>query len=558
MEEKKIALTDEQRNILDIASGGSPLVVEAYAGTGKTSTMKAVAARCRSEGKTGLYFVYNAEMKKEAVERKFPIDCKTVHGMGYSYTVGEGKMFSKDRIAQGSVPGFLVAEAIPIPESPFLGRMVSASRMASLALSTIKKFCYSADDTLDIGHVCLDDYAKLVRAVIHEQRALMEEAIRLKNLKIVPKYESTIRECFHEEKELKKRVLEASFIVWGEMLKPQGKVPILHDVYLKKFVQGVSAGEYKLPKLDFVILDEAQDSNQITLKLMEEFLKNGTQPIAVGDTFQQIYAWRGAENSLAQIEKWAGAKKAILSRSWRFGETIADLTNRYMREYMDPSFSIKGNPAIKSSVGPVPMADGIVCRTNSGVLQALFSELQNGRVPYIPKGREISKAIDDIQLLRDGRKPKTPEFQIFRNHDEFSEFCQTEEGKQLDMLSKMIDSYGAESLSEQLHLSGKNTEKSDVVIKTIHGWKGDEAASIKIHSDLPTGPQFTRSQEEGRLGYVAITRAMRVIDPSAWKILADLSPREGPATEFPSSGKTGEHTKKNHLIGKFSPKTLAL
>ena len=67
-----------------------------------------------------------------------------------------------------------------------------------------------------------------------------------------------------------------------------------HDGYLKLWALG-------RPKLaaDFVLLDEAQDSNPVMLDVLS---RQAAQVVYVGDRHQQIYQWRGANpDNLLQL-----------------------------------------------------------------------------------------------------------------------------------------------------------------------------------------------------------------------------------------------------------------
>ncbi|MHB9800815.1 hypothetical protein ACYCAX_23780 [Pseudomonas sp. MT3] len=53
--------------------------------------------------------------------------------------------------------------------------------------------------------------------------------------------------------------------------------------------------------------------------------------IFVGDQWQQIYRWRGAENALDQQVE-AGADVMYLTNSFRFGPMIAGVANAILRQ----------------------------------------------------------------------------------------------------------------------------------------------------------------------------------------------------------------------------------
>ena len=69
-----MVLTDEQTNAVDLFKTSQSLKISAFAGTGKTSTLTAVA---KSTQKSGLYLAFNKSIAAEATT-KFPhLACET-------------------------------------------------------------------------------------------------------------------------------------------------------------------------------------------------------------------------------------------------------------------------------------------------------------------------------------------------------------------------------------------------------------------------------------------------------------------------------------------------
>jgi superfamily I DNA/RNA helicase len=100
--------------------------------------------------------------------------------------------------------------------------------------------------------------------------------------------------------------------LWNESTDSRGRSAIAPDVYLKVWAQTE-------PRIDadFILFDEAQDSDGVMLSLLG--LQRHAQIIYVGDPYQQIYEWRGAVNAMAQID----APERALTESFRFGPMVA-------------------------------------------------------------------------------------------------------------------------------------------------------------------------------------------------------------------------------------------
>ncbi|KAA8596564.1 putative DNA helicase [Vibrio cyclitrophicus] len=76
-------LTEEQYYILDKASLGQSLIINAFAGTGKTFTLRALASKPLSN-KKGRYLAFNRKIVDDATTA-FPenVDCRTIHSLAY-------------------------------------------------------------------------------------------------------------------------------------------------------------------------------------------------------------------------------------------------------------------------------------------------------------------------------------------------------------------------------------------------------------------------------------------------------------------------------------------
>jgi superfamily I DNA/RNA helicase len=74
--------TGEQQAIIDASQSGADLVIEAGAGTGKTSTLRLVANT--QPRRRGLYVAYNKAIATDA-KRSFPtsVTCTTAHSLAF-------------------------------------------------------------------------------------------------------------------------------------------------------------------------------------------------------------------------------------------------------------------------------------------------------------------------------------------------------------------------------------------------------------------------------------------------------------------------------------------
>ena len=78
----KLVPTKEQEDIIFSASNGEDLVIKAFAGASKTSSLVMIANALHKKGKSGLYLAFNKAIADDA-KGKFPasVDCRTIHSL---------------------------------------------------------------------------------------------------------------------------------------------------------------------------------------------------------------------------------------------------------------------------------------------------------------------------------------------------------------------------------------------------------------------------------------------------------------------------------------------
>jgi len=263
-------LTDEQHAI--VACRSEALRVIAFAGTGKTATLRAYA-KARPERRI-LYLAFNRAVAQEA-QASFPgnVACLTIHALAYR-SVGwqyRHKLRASLRANQAA---------------------------AALGLSTT-----SAKDLALAG-----------RALQALQHYLSSGSSDLASFAAA-----------HPGLYLPDLILAAERL-WALMrAAADTRVPMLHDGYLKLY----QLSRPHLP-FDVILLDEAQDTNPVTL----EILRNQTcARVFVGDPHQQIYQFRHACNAMADASL---QDELVLSQSFRFGSEIAATANRLLGVKREP------------------------------------------------------------------------------------------------------------------------------------------------------------------------------------------------------------------------------
>jgi hypothetical protein len=266
---------------------------------------------------------------------------------------------------------------------------------------------------------------------------------------------------------------------------------------------------------DYILLDEAQDTAPVMISILEQ--QEHAMLVIVGDDNQQIYTWRGARNAM---QAFAGAPRRLLSQSFRFGQTVADVANAVLGTLEEPTdLVMTGNPAIPTRVCAVAEPRCSIFRTNAGAIDCLLAGQAEGRRGCLIGGTEevvsFCRAAKDLQPegpLAAVKGTTHPELGCFAKWSEVQEYAKEAEGADLRLMVKLIDDFGADAIVGALEAM-PSEEDADFVCTTAHRSKGREWSSVKLGSDFPVA---NRLDDEGRrLVYVAATRAQEKLDLTA-------------------------------------------
>lgn len=468
--------TGEQEQIRDAYLTGAPLAVTAGAGTGKTSTLVLLGEARQARAR---YIAYNKSIAMEA-ERKFPqwVRCSTSHSLAYA---SAGARFRHRLDDRRHVPAREVAKILGIGDPVALpgGGKLSPVQVARLAMETLQRFCYSADTEPSPVHVPF-------------KKGLTEPAV---------------------QQALREILVPLARRAWGDACNPDGKLKYQHDWYIKWW-------QLSDPKIDADVLfvDEAQDCNPV---LEWVIARQDAQVIAVGDSCQAIYGWRGATDALDRLGR---GNKLTLSQSFRFGPAIAAEANKWLG-LLDADLRLTGTPSIPSRLGTAPAPAAVLCRSNAGVMKQVITEIGAGRKTAIPSprpgvagGGEIERLAKAAISLKQGRGTDHPELMAFQTWSEVRDYAENDPGgEDLLVLVELIDEHTPEKI---LAMCAQLVEEryADVVVSTAHKAKGREWESVQI-ADFRK-PRKAPDEDEAplpapdqmMLAYVAVTRAQFLLD----------------------------------------------
>jgi superfamily I DNA/RNA helicase len=489
--------TEEQLAAVEKFRTGRPLKIAAFAGAGKTTTLRILAD---TRPTRGLYLAFNRSIATEA-KGKFPrnVDCRTTHSLAFRSVMprygSSSKMTNGLQVKQA-------AEVLRYRERIFAGPLkLSGDQQAHLVLGTIRRFCQSADSAVRQDHV--PQHGRLLGS----NRQTVEE----------------VREW----------ALQQARLLWARMINASDTVPLGHDGYLKSW----ALTEPRLAA-DYILLDEAQDTNAVVLGVLAG---QQAQIVYVGDKYQQIYEWRGAVNAMETI---AGCEETALTQSFRFGDEIAASATRVLAT-LGEQHRIRGNPATRSVILPSGRGAAVLARTNAAVILEVLEAINAGHHPHVCGGtKDITRLLGDVYELKAGKPALSPEFFGFQQWKDVVEFSDTEEGGSLRAFVRLVQQYGEAKLWAAIKKAVPREEDADVILSTAHKAKGREWESVRLASDFvsSTGSDPIAASEV-RLFYVAMTRAKErlIVDPDvlrtfttdAWK--TRRQPEQGRETRFAGS-----------------------
>lgn len=461
-------LTDEQLNIL--ASGSKKIKIQAFAGTGKTTLLKELSTQY-SQAK-GLYLAFNKSIAQEA-SNSFPpnVVCKTHNALA----------LSELRRFDASWRNVRAEKLSPIyPEH--IGDLLQDQNInCLLILRIISAFIYSPDEKIGLTHFPLNDAF-------------------LTQLHDIERYEEH---------------LDAAKKVWQEMTDANSPFPMPHDGYLKLW----SINPRQLP-FDFIMIDEAQDSNPSFICAMEQ---QRARQIFVGDEHQGIYTFRGAVNALATLKN---AEENTLTITHRFGRQICAIANQIIHSKGITTTLKPSQAAMDTTINyghsPLGAKPLFLARTNAGLFKKAFELTQQGKNFSLIGGAEKLNFPDLGDLMKLNNQDNDGNYRNFQNLHKLHEQAMEHGKVDLAMRAKIAIEYGQKlpdilSAINKRILDAKNKNADTPTISTIHQAKGLEFDWVELIDDfpeinatkIPAQALEPHEIEEANIFYVAITRAKK-------------------------------------------------
>lgn len=282
------------------------------------------------------------------------------------------------------------------------------------------------------------------------------------------------------------------------------------------------------PKYQLVVVDEAQDMTATQLELAQKSVDPKGRICVVGDNFQAIYAFRGADSgSLDRLKSDLAAKELGLTITYRCPKNVVELAKKIVADFTAHDHAPLGEISTVSAdkmVDQAAVGDFVLSRTNAPLVRTCLDLIKSGKPARI-RGRDIGKGLKAIikqlkatsvdnlldkledwstkQIVNAIRKIKNDDVlanKIGEIHDQHDVLVALTERlpspATLDTLNTRLDKIFAENNMDKI-----------ITCSTVHRVKGLESDHVWILADT-----FKMSgNEENNIKYVAITRTKRAL-----------------------------------------------
>jgi superfamily I DNA/RNA helicase len=292
---------------------------------------------------------------------------------------------------------------------------------------------------------------------------------------------------------------------------------------------------------DWVLIDEAQDTNPTRRALAKKMLKPRTgRLIAVGDPHQAIFGFTGADNdALDQIRKEFGAITLPLTVTYRCPKKVVELARNWV-SHITADDSAPDGEVINAKAEDVfgdkstytfTPDDVILCRNNAPLISTAFTLIRRGIACRI-EGRDIGVQLANLagkwkvkrlDTLRD-RLEKYREREIQKAMAKGQEQKADSIADRVDCLyilieraeEKRLDVDGLIEMIYGMFSDADKAPKDVLTLSSVHKFKGHERKRVFLlgrHEYMPSpyARQQWQQEQERNLIYVAVTRAMETL-----------------------------------------------
>lgn len=344
-------LTDEQKELIEETITNSPGIYgcQSCAGSGKSFTIFRAIDYIKEHEPNAkiLYLVFNKANQLEAQSKLMkysnwlvPIEVKTAHSFAYNKWFNIFGPFTTITSLQWN----LIQQVI----SQYTDPEIRWSKKAPFVWLH-DKFCSTS--------LLLDTFVKHMYEMFEDEYKGLDKP---KEYEIIgPRGRKTKK--FGIYVNAYSVVTKAHIEAFKEIYELHTKNKLFtHSMYLKHAALSTKSGG---SQYDYVFFDEAQDANRMMLRLLEK--QDVTKTYFIGDERQSIYKFDGSNENVFITKDFN--KLYHLSRSFRFGDKIANLAQRIIK--LNSEHIVTGT---KQTHKIRPNSEAYLFRTNAKLFETML------------------------------------------------------------------------------------------------------------------------------------------------------------------------------------------
>lgn len=478
-----------------IKTGTGNAVVEAVAGAGKTSTI-VQAINYISDKLRACFLAFNKSIAEE-LKAKVPGNCDamTLNGLGHRAWTRHIASVKLDATKTVKIINESLTEAEAKAYGHTIKRIIGLAKAYGIVPKGVKDAVGVIDDTDD----------NWMEIINHHEIDLgiddLEDA---------------------DAAEVKRMYLGLCRRVLSLSCEQKTIIDFDDQLYLTTIFRA------PMPKYDWVFVDEAQDLNSIQLAMIGQMAKAGTRVVAIGDSRQAIYGFRGAgTDSMTKFALMFNATNLELSISYRCPKSHVELAKTIVPQIEAADNAIEGIVEDRGSrwkTSDFVNDDLVICRCNAPLLKLAYTLLAD-KVPVRILGKDIGAGL--ISLIK-----KMKARSVSHLADKLTAWRDRETQKMLDKdpdaaTDKIDDKYNAimifvdmmpdatpDDICKEIENIYSDNTKGILTLATVHKAKGLEANRVYIldswlleMSRKRKSTKAWQAQQETNLRYVAYTRS---------------------------------------------------
>ena len=534
-----------QQEIIDwVKDGSGNAIVEAKAGSGKTSTLELIA---QNYPRKMLFIAFNKHIAEEINGKKELQKYLTKKADG---GLGTLKVYTVNSLGDMTVRNDLQTRGLyKGGENKFL----KDNKLYTILDRQLRMMCATRRENVTDDMIW--DMMRDLRRVCDKVRSKYVTNDRDKAQQIID--DDGLCQFWQIERD---DGLSYPILPWAQIVEDslEESMNLYEDKGIYDFVDQIYIPVIKKLHLppwlayysEFIGVDEAQDMSALQLRFLKKLIKMQpqygeklkTRFLFVGDVFQAIYSFAGADcHSVENIQRQFQTENLELNICYRCAKNIIKVAQQWVPTIeaapnaIDGEVHIIDNSEIAKLVQPKDM---VIARKNKDLAEIFLSIVLEGKPVYIKDKEMIETTIKSIRGLGcstvKGLMTKLDEL-----HDKFKQEMRNPETQKqgsainngtmdiYDMIKEILVFFiekKKHSLStpvevfidfiDELFVTEQNDNA--VIVSSIHQVKGLEAKRVFIinYNLMPYTSKYMTAddkQQERNLVYIAITRAKEIL-----------------------------------------------